>query len=424
MKQKWYVPWLYIAPTLLILGLFLVYPTVETIWVSFHDNYYRPSEDKPTTFVGLDNYIDAFDDSAMGVAFRNNALWLVLMTTFTVGMGLLLAVLLDRVRYEAVGKSIIFLPMAISFTAASVIWRFIYAYRPPSKNQIGFLNGTLTALKDFVSNPVSYQILNALLWVFGSLALVLILIILAKAVGDALRTWKVDQHFGSLASTIVGGFVLLGAHYVLGWLGASSAGAVWYFLWLAFGSVGAVLLVVLGLRDRSLGAYFVVSLTVALLAQFVLNQADFEPQFWLSLRPWINNISLIVAGIWVWTGFCMVILSAAYKAIPAELLEAARIDGSNEWQVFRHITIPFMKPTIAVVTTTIIIFVLKTFDIVYVMTNGNYGTEVLANRMIKTMYTFPPDYGKSSAIAVFLLILIIPFIIINIRRFQAQEAIR
>lgn len=363
MKQKWYVPWLYILPTVLVLGLFLVYPTIETIWVSLHDNYYinADSSENPNAprkmFVGFDNYVEAFTDPSvnMGVAFRNNALWLVLMTTLSVGLGLVLAVLLDRVRYEVIAKSIIFLPMAISFTAASIIWRFIYAYRPPNRPQIGLLNGLLESLSTIANDPIANQILVGASILFGGIAIVLLLF---------------------------------------------------------------------GLRDRRYLGPFFASLVVVLLAQFILAQGGaFVPELWLSKQPWINNIALIIAGAWVWTGFCMVILSAAYKGIPAELMEAARIDGATEWQVFWKITIPFMLSTIAVVTTTIVIFVLKTFDIVYVMTGGNFGTEVLANTMIKTMYDFR-DFEKASAIAVILLILIVPFIVINIRRFRAQEAMR
>ncbi len=281
--------WLYLAPALLLLGVFLVYPSVETIRLSF----YGPRSD---TFVGFQNYIQAFTSRPMLIAFRNNLLWLVVFTLFTVGMGLVLAVLLDRVRYEAIIKSVIFLPMAISYVAAGVIWRFVYAFRPVVAPQIGLLNAIVVAL---------------------------------------------------------GG----------------------------------------------------------------------QPVGWLIERPWINNLALIAVGVWVWTGFCMVVLSAAYKGIPKEMQEAARIDGANEWQVFRHVTIPFLKSTLAVVTTTMIVFVLKVFDIVYMMTNGAYDTDVIANRMYNEMFQFN-NYGLASAIAVVLFLAIIPFLVINIRRFRTQEAVR
>jgi alpha-glucoside transport system permease protein len=144
-----------------------------------------------------------------------------------------------------------------------------------------------------------------------------------------------------------------------------------------------------------------------------------EPVGWLIERPWINNLSLIVVGVWIWTGFCMVILSAAYKNIPRDLMDAARIDGANEWQVFRHIVLPLMLPTTGVLATTMVVQVLKIFDIVFVMTNGAYGTEVIANRMYKEMFNYF-NYGRASAIAMVLLLLIIPVMIMNVRRFAKE----
>jgi alpha-glucoside transport system permease protein len=147
-----------------------------------------------------------------------------------------------------------------------------------------------------------------------------------------------------------------------------------------------------------------------------------QPVSWLS-EPGINNFALIIVGVWMWTGFCMTILSASLKAVPSELLEAARVDGATEWTVFWRIMVPIIMPTIAVVVTTMVINVLKIFDIVYVMTGGNYGTEVIANRMYGEMY-IRQQSGRSAAIAVILIVLTIPFMIWNIRRFREQEAIR
>jgi len=284
-------PWLFVGPALLLIVFFLVYPTIMTIARSFFGRgttLFGPSVE----FVGFKNWTYVFTNEIMLTALRNNALWAVLFTTCTVGFGLILAVLLDRVKYEKIAKSIIFIPAAISMVGASVIWKFVYAYRPPHIDQIG--------------------ILNALVVAFGG-----------------------------------------------------------------------------------------------------------QPVGWLIQRPWINNICLIVVGIWMWTGFCMVILSAAYKNIPKQLLEAARIDGASEWRVFRNVILPLLAPTAAVVATTMVVQVLKIFDIVYVMTNGNYSTEVIANRMYKEMFNFF-NYGRASAIAVVLLILIAPFMIFNIRRFARQ----
>ncbi len=284
--QKPWVPWLYLAPALLILGFYLVYPTVETIRLSFYDA-------RGETFVGLENYRWVFTARPMRIAFRNNLLWIVVFTSATVSLGLVLAVMADRVRYETLFKTSVFLPMAISFVGAGVIWLFMYAYRPPQAPQIGLLNAILVNL--FHTKPIA----------------------------------------------------------------------------------------------------------------------------WLTNRS-INNFALIVVGIWIWTGFCLVVLSAAYKNIPRDLLEAARVDGASEWQIFWRIILPLMKPTLAVVTTTMVINVLKVFDIVYVMTNGNYDTEVIANRMYKEMFHFR-NFGRASAIAVVLLLAILPVMAVNMSRFLEGE---
>ncbi len=284
--------WLYVGPALLLVGFFLVYPTVATIVRSFFgrgQSLFGPNVE----FVGLTNWRYVFTNDVMLASLRNNALWAVLFTTCTVGFGLVLAVLLDRVKYEKIIKSAIFIPAAISGVGVAVIWKFIYAYRPAHLPQVGVLNAIVVA--------------------FGG-----------------------------------------------------------------------------------------------------------EPRGWLIERPWVNNICLITVGVWMWTGFCMVILSAAYKNIPQPLLEAARIDGANELRIFRNVILPLLAPTVSVIAITMVVQVLKIFDIIYVMTNGNYSTEVIANRMYKEMFNFS-NYGRASAIAVVLLILIIPFMIFNIRRFSAQE---
>jgi alpha-glucoside transport system permease protein len=149
----------------------------------------------------------------------------------------------------------------------------------------------------------------------------------------------------------------------------------------------------------------------------------FEPQAWLVNNPPLNNLALTTAAVWAWTGFCMVILSAALKGIPVELFEAGRVDGASELQLFRRVVLPQLAPTIAVVATTMIIFALKAFDIVYVMTNGNFGTEVIATRMYKEMFNVR-DFGRASAIAVVLLVAILPVMLLNLRRFRQQGAER
>ncbi|WP_238626277.1 carbohydrate ABC transporter permease [Aggregatilinea lenta] len=297
MRQGRTVPWLYVGPALIIMLIFVVYPTLRTTYLSFRndsDSGWASSdcsnaEDAPCAGV-FENYRRAFTSDSGQIALRNTALWLIIMVPGTVVLGLLLAVLTDRVAYGSVAKSIIFLPMAISFVGASIIWRFVY---DPNAN-IGLL--------------------NAILKLFG---------------GDA--------------------------------------------------------------------------------------------KAWLATSPPGNTFLLIVVGIWVWTGFTMTILAAALRSIPEEILEAARVDGANELQVFFRIMLPHLLPTIAVVLTTMTINTLKIFDIVWVL--KGIDTDVIATRMVSELYLYNND-GLAAAYAVILILLIVPVMILNVRRFNAEEAAR
>ncbi len=285
-------PWLWLLPAFGFLGLFLVYPTIGTIIRSM-----MGKNELHQKFVGLDNYAWFFGSGSALSALFNNVIWLVLLTALAVGIGLLVAILVDRVRYESIAKSVIFLPLAISMVAAGVIWKFMYDYQAPGATQLGTLNA-------------------------------------------------------------------------------------------AIGTVG-------------LG-----------------------PIPWLQTPEFrLNTIAIIVIMAWMWTGFAMVIISAALKGINPELLEAARVDGATELQVFRGIIFPLLVPTLAVVSTTMIITALKAFDIVYTLTSGNLDTDVIANLMYKEMFQFG-DFGRASAIAVVLLVAIVPIMLFNIRQFRAQEAVR
>jgi alpha-glucoside transport system permease protein len=282
------VPWVWIAPALLFIIIFLLYPVVYTLYLSFF-NF------DSSRFAGLANYGRIFTDSSMLEVIKNNLLWLVLGTTATVALGLVFAVLVDRVRMEGLAKAIIFVPMAISFVGAAVIWKFVYEYSSPGQPQIGLLNALITA--------------------FGA-----------------------------------------------------------------------------------------------------------QPQAWL-ISPAIDNFALIAVYVWMWTGFCMVILSAALKGVPTEILEAARVDGASELAIFFRVIVPMISPTIAVVATTMVINLLKIFDVVYVMTGGDFGTNVVAVAYYQQLFTFN-NFGISSALAVLLLVVIIPIMVYNIGRFHAQEAQR
>jgi alpha-glucoside transport system permease protein len=285
-------PWLWLGPALAFLALFLVYPMVGTIIHSFQNL-------AGTKFVGLENYAWFFGSADALSALKNNLLWLVFLTILVVGLGLLVAVLVDRVRYESVAKSVIFVPLAVSMVAAGVIWLYMYDVKPHGAAQIGTLNA-------------------------------------------------------------------------------------------AIGTVG-------------LG-----------------------PVPWLQVQDFsVNTFMLIIVMTWMWTGFAMVIISAALKGINPELMEAARMDGATEWQVFRGIVFPLLVPTLVVVSTTMIITALKAFDIVYTMTSGNLNTNVIANMMYSEMFkSVPGEFGRASAIAVVLLLAIIPIMLFNIGRFRQQEAVR
>jgi alpha-glucoside transport system permease protein len=284
-------PYIFVGPALVILTVFLVYPVFNTIMLSFKDA-------QGASFVGLDNYSFVFTDSTMLKALRNTAGWIVIVPAVAVSVGLVFATLADRLRRgEAIAKSLIFLPMAISFAGASIVFRLVYSFRPEGFGaNIGLLNGIMVGIG---KTPVA----------------------------------------------------------------------------------------------------------------------------WLEHQPW-NNLLLMVIMIWMQTGFAMVVLSAAIKAIPDEMIEAARIDGASEFQVFRRIIIPTITPTIVVVITYMVINAMKVFDIVFVMGNAEAdGTVVVAERMIRWFFLSGND-GRGAAIAVVLFFAVIPIMIWNVRKFREQEATR
>ncbi|MBX9462420.1 MAG: sugar ABC transporter permease [Aquamicrobium sp.] len=273
-------PWLFLGPALLILTVYLVYPVIETARLSFLD---RGGQN----FVGTDNYEWALGDREFRQAIFNNFLWLAVVPAACTFFGLVIAVLTDRIWWGNIAKMFVFMPLAISFVGASVIWKFIYEYRGDGQTQIGVLNA------------------------------------------------------------------------IVQWFGG-------------------------------------------------------EPQVWISLPFW-NNFFLMVILIWIQTGFAMVILSAALRGIPDETIEAATIDGANGFQIFWKIMVPQIWGTIAVVWTTITILVLKVFDIVLTMTNGQWNTQVLANLMFDWMFRGGGDFGRGATIAIIIMLAVIPIMIWNIR---------
>jgi alpha-glucoside transport system permease protein len=297
------LPFVFVGPAMAILSWYLAIPTLRTLWISLFNRDGPPEglnvlqQITSDSFVGLNNYVEVFKPGGLMMeALRNNVMWIIFGSTFSVVFGLVIAVLADRSRFEKTAKSLIFLPMAISFVGASIIWNFIYEYRPIGQPQVGLLNAIVTG---FGGTPQSY------------------------------------------------------------------------------------------------------------------------PQ-WVDIAPW-NNLFLIVIVIWLQTGFSMVLFSAALKGIPDELLEASRIDGATEIQIFFRIMIPYIRGTIISVFTTVIIFTLKIFDVVWVMTGGQFGTHVIATQFYRQSFT-NRNSGFGSAIAIVLLVAVIPVMIYNLRQFREQEA--
>lgn len=284
--------WIWVGPALLLIGVFFIYPMLGTIVTSLEST---DTLGNVTGFAGLKWYRIIFTTQSNLIVLRNNLLWLVFGTILTVGLGLVVAVLVDRVKIERVIKSALFVPMALSFVAAGVIWRFVYIYNPAGDNQVGLLNA------------------------------------------------------------------FLGLFHI-------------------------------------------------------------PPQAWF-INEAINNFALIAIYVWAWTGFSMVILSAALKGIPDEIIEAAKMDGASRFTMFWRVMIPMIAPTLTVVTITMVINILKIFDVVYINTGGNYQTSVIGQEFYNQLFN-NQNSGFGSAWAVVLTLVILPVMFINIRRIRAEEGLR
>ena len=277
---------IFIAPAFLVLFMFILYPVFETVRLSFFDKFGRE-------FVGWNNYLWALNDPNFRRSILNNLGWLLIVPTLSTFFGLVIANLTDKIWWGTIAKSIIFMPMAISFVGAGVIWKFIYDYRGTGDQQIGLLNAIVVSL-------------------------------------------------------------------------------------------------------------------------------GMEPQAWLTISIW-NNLFLMAIMIWIQTGLALVIFSAALRGIPNETLEAARIDGASEFRIFWSIIIPFLERTILVIWTIITILVLKVFDIIYAMTNGEWQTEVLANLMYDWMFRGGGDSGRGSVLAFCIMIGVIPILVWNLYRYRQEQ---
>lgn len=277
----------FVSPAIILLAVGLIYPAIRTAYLAFTD---RKGE-----FIGIDNFIWMFTQPQIITTLVNTIIWVLLVPTLSTAIGLAYAVFIDKSKGEKVLKSIVFLPVAISFVGAGVIWRFVYEYRAEGFEQIGILN------------------------------------------------------------------------QIIVWFGGT-------------------------------------------------------PQQFLINSPW-NTFFLIIVMIWIQTGFAMVLLSAAIKGVPTEIIEAARLDGANAWQQFVNVTIPGIRSTLVVVVTTISIATLKVFDIVRTMTGGNFDTSVIANEMYTQAFN-RGEFGQGAALALVLFIMVLPIVIYNVRVLRKQREVR
>lgn len=279
----------FLAPAMILLAVGLIYPAINTAVLSFFNR-------NSSEFVGLDNYVWMFTEPTILITLGNTLIWVALVPTLSTVFGLAYAVFIDKSKGEKILKSLVFMPMAISFVGAGIIWRFVYEYRAVGfSEQIGILN------------------------------------------------------------------------QVLVWLGQ-------------------------------------------------------EPQQFLQNSPW-NTFFLIVVMVWIQTGFAMVLLSAAIKGVPVEIIEASRLDGANAWQQFWNVTVPGIRGTLVVVVTTISIATLKVFDIVRAMTGGNFDTSVVANEMYTQAFN-RGEFGQGSALALVLFVMVLPIVVYNVRVLRQQKEIR
>src|SRR5262245_13147313 len=422
--QRYGVTFVFLAPALALLGVWVVYPTISTIIRSFYD---RTGDE----FVGLDNYETLFTDDTLRTAIKNNFLWLLVVPAFVTAVGLVFAVLLERIRFSVAFKVAVFMPMAISLFAAGVIWRFMYE-KDPSQ---GTINAAVAVVKDAVrpagvlssAQPSTDALTGG---PEGGLVLQQPLEPgdVAQLGLTGIRTSDVpeDAEQAVVPEALAGGIT----------------GVVWRDFKPGGGTPGEV-------EDEELG---LPGVTVELREQdggrrvdttetqsdgtFAFEDVEGGP-FLAAIGPdtfsqpyggvsWLGpslvTPSIMMAYVWVWAGFAMVVIAAGLAAIPRDLLEAARTDGASEWAVFRRVTIPLLAPVLTVVFITMLIYVLKVFDIVISIAPGSTQDDanVIALAMWRTSFGGVNDFGLGAAIAVFLFLLVIPILLLNIRRFRRE----
>jgi alpha-glucoside transport system permease protein len=421
--RRYLLPAVFLAPAAIFLGVWLVYPTIRTVYDSFFDA--RGDE-----FVWFDNYERLFTEDTLFTAIKNNAVWVLVVPALVTAIGLVFAVLTDRIAFAVAFKTAVFMPMAISAFAAGITWRLVYIQEP----ERGAINAAIAGVKDAVSPP--------------------------GVLPEARPSTESLQPSGSGGMAYQqalqpGGVALLGLTAIREDevpegseqavqpepLQGGITGVVWRDFKPGGGEPGQVESEELGipgvtveLRDRDSNDVVATTETEpngsfrfedVESGQYTagIGAETFAEPFngvtWLGER--LITPSIIIAYIWIWAGFAMVVIAAGLAAIPRDVLEAARTDGGSEWQVFRRVTVPLLAPVLTVVFITMLINVLKVFDIVIALAPGSVQDDatVLALSMWRQAFT-ANDFGLGSAIAVFIVLLVIPILALNIRRFRRE----
>jgi len=412
----------FLLPALVLLGLLVVYPIGYTAWRSLFDA-------DGTTFVGLDNYAEMFTDKATYTALRNNVIWVVVAPAVITALGLIFAVLTERVRWGTAFKTIMFMPMAISFLAAGVIFTLVYDHAPEK----GVLNAIATGVHDTWKPPSPYPGArprpNGTLRAVdggaaeapgkaGEAALLPLVAVSPETQKELRDAAPAAPEPGALTGTVWVDFAPGGA----GETGRIDPGEK--------GMKDVVVQAVVGgkvVAETKTGADGTFRLAgVSGDAVLRLPAENFTPRYggveWLG--PGLVTPSIIGAYVWMWAGFAMVLIGAGLAAIDRDVLEAARTDGANEFQIFRKITVPMLAPVLIVVVVTLVINVMKIFDLVYVLAPGpvQQDASVLALQMyVRSFGGSDSDQGLGSAIAIVLFLLVLPAMVFNIRRFRREN---
>ncbi|RKN39819.1 carbohydrate ABC transporter permease [Streptomyces hoynatensis] len=419
-------PWAvacFLLPALVLLGALVIYPIGYSIQRSLFD----ASGD---TFVGLDNFQEIFSNDSIRHALRNNLIWIVVAPTVATGLGLIFAVLTERIRWATAFKLVVFMPMAISMLAAGIIFRLVYEQDPDR----GVANAMLTTVHDTFSGTSTWPD--------------------AQPRPDGPLTVQDDGSYLLEQPVTAGTPVLLPLVAVPqpelsdaepAATAATDPGQVTGTVWMDFTRGGAGAEGVIDPEEKALSGITVEAVrdgevvaaaktgddgTFSLPAeadgaQLRLASDSFTAPYngaeWLG--PDLITPAIIGAYVWMWSGFAMVLIAAGLASVPRETLEAARVDGANEWQVFRRITVPLLGPVLGVVLVTLMINVLKIFDLVYIIapSSSQADANVLALQLYLSSFGTGADQGVGSAIAVLLLLLVVPVMIVNLRRLRREN---